>query len=560
MNRALGVPDVVHRIIEKVDAADPRDVVALARVSGAFSERALDVLWAEPPIWDLAMLMSDDVKIVRHERRTKHYGPDRPMFSEVEHTVVSRDADPAPSRTADGGRQMLCVEGTDVRTAHLGARFMTHAPRVRVLHLRDKRDQHSGHDRFFVAPAVLAMWAARRGLFSNLTDLMIAPEFQARTPAHRALLPRFLAHAALQRLEIHYGVQALQYFERAQAALTKTCTGLHELVLAYNASAFYQGPPPGAAVRDRWAALVGAMISHAPRLRRLTVTLPMKHSDLLVISMLPALSMLEVSAVMDVPDDTHFVLPPDSFPALRSLTVADVSEGAMLSHHVLSFSSGPAFERCSFTIACPLPGALGAALMAKLLQHAHLTHVVVNFLQPQPDQLELGLLDRETTDLLAGLCPSECLQDLTIGVAFPLNAAHIASVLGLYPGLERWVWGYSPHSYAKISLEEFMVIAKARPDLRNLPIVIASTDLPHEDARASFGTHSYDTGIHIQITHGEQQVRQQALWAVIWELFPNVRPPSFNEHQLIGAGSFEGPAARLHGRQSCDSAQGMILL
>jgi hypothetical protein len=138
MNRALGVPDVVNRIIEEVDAADPRNVVALARVSGAFSERALDVLWAEPPIWDLAMLISDDVKIVLHERRTKHYGPDRPMFSEMEHTVVSLDADPAPARTPDGDRQMLCVEGAAVRTAHLGARFMAHAPRVRVLHLRDK--------------------------------------------------------------------------------------------------------------------------------------------------------------------------------------------------------------------------------------------------------------------------------------------------------------------------------------------------------------------------------------------------------------------------------------
>jgi hypothetical protein len=118
----------------------------------------------------------------------------------------------------------------------------------------------------------------------------------------------------------------------------------------------------------------------------------------------------------------------------------------------------------------------------------------------------------------------------------------------------------SPYSYAKMSLEEFMAITKARPDLRNLPVVIANTDLPPEDARASFGTHSYDTSIHIQITHGEQQARQQALWAVIWELFPNVRPPSFNEHQLIGAASFEGPAARLHGRRSCDSAQVLILL
>jgi hypothetical protein len=88
MHRALGIQDVVTWIVKEVEAAGLRDVVALARVSRVFSEPALDVLWAEPPIWDLAMLMDDDVMAVLNETRTMYNNPDY-RHTWVEHTVVS---------------------------------------------------------------------------------------------------------------------------------------------------------------------------------------------------------------------------------------------------------------------------------------------------------------------------------------------------------------------------------------------------------------------------------------------------------------------------------------
>jgi hypothetical protein len=55
MHRALAIEEVLRLI---VDGTGSRvDLVALTRVSRAFSEPALDLLWAEPPLWHLAVLM-----------------------------------------------------------------------------------------------------------------------------------------------------------------------------------------------------------------------------------------------------------------------------------------------------------------------------------------------------------------------------------------------------------------------------------------------------------------------------------------------------------------------
>jgi hypothetical protein len=88
MHQALGIPEVVTYIVKEVEAAGLRDVAALARVSRVFSDPALDVLWAEPPIWDLAMLMDDDVMAVLNETRTFYNNPEY-WYTWVAQTVVS---------------------------------------------------------------------------------------------------------------------------------------------------------------------------------------------------------------------------------------------------------------------------------------------------------------------------------------------------------------------------------------------------------------------------------------------------------------------------------------
>jgi hypothetical protein len=55
MHRALAIEEVLRLIVD--GTGSHVDLVALTRVSRAFSEPALDLLWAEPPLWHLAVLM-----------------------------------------------------------------------------------------------------------------------------------------------------------------------------------------------------------------------------------------------------------------------------------------------------------------------------------------------------------------------------------------------------------------------------------------------------------------------------------------------------------------------
>jgi hypothetical protein len=58
MHRALAIPEVLQLIVhQKNEISSKRDVLALTRVSRAFSEPALDLLWEAPPLWNLAVLM-----------------------------------------------------------------------------------------------------------------------------------------------------------------------------------------------------------------------------------------------------------------------------------------------------------------------------------------------------------------------------------------------------------------------------------------------------------------------------------------------------------------------
>jgi hypothetical protein len=65
MHRALCIPEVVTAVVQNFamhkydrELEDKRVLYALARTCRAFSEPALDCLWAVPDLWDLALLMN----------------------------------------------------------------------------------------------------------------------------------------------------------------------------------------------------------------------------------------------------------------------------------------------------------------------------------------------------------------------------------------------------------------------------------------------------------------------------------------------------------------------
>jgi hypothetical protein len=62
MHRALLIEEVVFAIINDLDFRYGRGaVVTLARTCRAFSEPALNVIWARPSLWCLAQLMPRDI-------------------------------------------------------------------------------------------------------------------------------------------------------------------------------------------------------------------------------------------------------------------------------------------------------------------------------------------------------------------------------------------------------------------------------------------------------------------------------------------------------------------
>jgi hypothetical protein len=81
MHRALAIEEVLRLIVD--ETCSHVDLVALTRVSRAFSEPALDLLWAEPPLWHLAVLMDARLWCETIERKRGVF-----MNGMIYHTMV----------------------------------------------------------------------------------------------------------------------------------------------------------------------------------------------------------------------------------------------------------------------------------------------------------------------------------------------------------------------------------------------------------------------------------------------------------------------------------------
>jgi hypothetical protein len=71
MHRALHVNEIVSLIVGHLDCRghrgrDQLSLVALASTSRAFSEPALNRLWAAPQLWDLAKTMEQKLWVVKN--------------------------------------------------------------------------------------------------------------------------------------------------------------------------------------------------------------------------------------------------------------------------------------------------------------------------------------------------------------------------------------------------------------------------------------------------------------------------------------------------------------
>jgi hypothetical protein len=393
----------------------------------------------------------------------------------------------------------------------LGQRFLQRARRVRRLRLYTyaEKDQMKPV-RFVVEPELLALWAATPGTLPRLQDLHIEEEYLMKSPTHEALLPNFLVHHTLLKLSLSSPYSFIPLFERNQAALIGACSELQAITLKQ--VGFYTDEGS-----DRWMAWSAAVIAHAHNVRHLHIEMPVDYAELRLLSMMPVLKTLHLFCVMNIPL-LPATLPSGSFPALLNLTLNDDTEGGRLCRNVLSPCASSKLVRCAIRIYTSLLKDK-CVLLAAVCQHKHVAHLLIHAwhgmdVNPAPTLQDTWLLLQE-------LKPSRYMQSLRLTMdatdAHPLNAAHIAHVLQLYPSLRRWARHKSSQHWATMSLNEFMAVLKDRPEIRDLPITITCSDLPSADVQAAFGTHDYDMKIRIL-----KSVFTDGLRAAIWKLFPKV--------------------------------------
>jgi hypothetical protein len=550
MHRALGVSDIVRRIVEETDVSQLRDLLAIARVSRTFSEPALEELWAAPPLWDLAVLM--DVRIwrrtiVRHNEADPLRG--YKMKVVINHVAVRQGLYiPHIASYAVPGLQTLSSSPEHVHAIGLGRRFMCHAKRVRRLRLNSHRNKFATsfkeRHRLMVDPAVLALWAASPNVFPLLREVRIDKEYLMKSPAHEALLPLFLTRCALHILSLSFGNEPVELYERTQIRLLGAWAGLHDLELLdrsrYGDRDIDDFRDEGV-VRNRWTAWIGRVVRDAVNVRNLHIELPLDYADVRgVLSRMPALTTLHVSNVIHVPGAPE-ALPPDAFPALSTLSVIEYEANrATLCRSLLSFRASSALERCTLEIRTSLRLDDACALLAAVCRHERMAHIWVDLSRPSGSGEDPERTLEDTTLLLHALRPSDRVQSLMIDNDHGLliDVAHIEHVLDLYPSLQTW----RSSRLGATSLARFMSIIQERPGVRALPVAIACSDLPSAHAQASFGTHNYTTGLSIL-----ESVLTDEVCAVVWALFPNVSASFISRLMVLHCLSFEQTTVKSHG-------------
>jgi hypothetical protein len=257
--------------------------------------------------------------------------------------------------------------------------------------------------------------------------------------------------------------------------------------------------------------------------------------------------MLYATHIVDVPL-VPIPFPSDAFLSLLELTLEDETEGALLSCNILSFCAGSKLERCTLTIntSPPPTNKDKCALLTAVCKHERLAHLLID--SSDWTEVDSSYIFQDMWLLIGQLKPSLYMQTLQLtmdsGESSPVNRLHIRDVLQLYPNLRSWQRRDHCDLWAAMSLEEFMTVIKDRPDVRILPIAIECSDLPSALARASFGTHNYNTSLRILCRAFTDELR-----GAIWDLFPEVSAAAVPSCLVSCLLSFGGATTTLRGSQ-----------
>jgi hypothetical protein len=427
----------------------------------------------------------------------------------------------APEMFADG------VDGE--RISHFGDRFAYYAKRVRTLTLDQDYCSDSGDineifdqdfdedhlpdpDHYVVHPTVLLAWGRHYHLFPRLSELAVCGRPSLDPARDEQVFGRFIQSPHLISLIIEWGKGLSKLSQESVDVLVNACTRLERMQFIHFGHGTWpideEHPLPG---------LLHRMTSGAARLQSLDVALmvaPVQFATLVCLATMPMLQYAVLGEIEGVP--TVYQLPVSPFSALRTLHITDNTPHIHLVRGIVQSCTSPRLadlqivinhhEDSDGNLQLILTNDI-CILLTLLGRHTSLT------------RLSLSSDSALNTDLWYMLPPLPHLTflDVSIWGGGPFGIDIVIHVLFLYPKLEEWDYRHDPRYYAAVTLADLLELLQPRPMVRVLPVVVASTKLPSEEALSQLGTITYGDHLYVMDRVDTPELRE-----VIQRIFPGV--------------------------------------
>jgi hypothetical protein len=383
----------------------------------------------------------------------------------------------APEMFADG------VDGE--RISHFGDRFAYYAKRVRALDLNQDYDHSRYVDYRVVHPTVLLAWGRHQHLFPRLSTLTVCGQTSLDPARDEQVFGRFIRSPHLTSLIVTWVEELCKLSQESVNALVDACARLERVQLGQagcSLAILDEGHP--------LPRLLHRMTEGAGRLRSLEMTplnMPIQFATLVCLAAMPTLQHAVLRSILSVP--VVFRLPASPFSALRTLCITDTTPHLHLTRSILQSCTSPHLAVLHITIADPAVGSYGNSPHVSDNDLGSLLGLVSRRLSLTSLRLRFNLTLMINTDLCYMLPPLPHLTWLRMSGSFGpiLNTDTVRHVLALYPQLEEWAY-HTSRLYAAVTFSEFLELLQPRSMIRALPVVVASTELPSEEALSQFGT------------------------------------------------------------------------
>jgi hypothetical protein len=368
------------------------------------------------------------------------------------------------------------------------------------------RQDHYGYfdpTHHMVHPMVLVAWGRQHSFFPRLRELSVCGTLSVHPALDEQALSHFLRTPSLTSLQVNWAGKLYNLMQDSVDALFDACIGLESLAVYHVAD---EKDADYVDALQSWPRLLDKMIAGAAHLRVLDLwsNAPIQWETLVHLAATSKIAELNLCRVVGLPPNhsLHVGVPSST---LRSIELHEYTPHLRLAHTLLESCIAPHLKTLGITIfdnSNPEdePGVSVQdlhSLLALVGRYTGLTSLRVKWC--------FDLLDPDTNICLS-LPPLPQLTDLRIeGYFYPtlqVNVEQVQHVLALYPRLEHWGYGsiVTESEHAPVSLSELLDLLHPYPSIKELPVVIASADLPSEDTIAQFGTHGY--GLYLDVQAG----------------------------------------------------------